>query len=83
MIIAVGVDNGPLPRGAWLSVGTSVARPTWTELLRKLTRRGFRDVKLVVSNAHDGIKATVSKVLQLLGSAAGQVRSTATVRWRG
>lgn len=49
-----------------------MAKPTWTELLRKLMRRGFRDVKLVVSNAHDGIKAAVSKVLQLLGSAAGR-----------
>lgn len=38
----------------------SEAEPTWTEYLRKLTRRGLREVKLVVSDAHEGIKAVVS-----------------------
>jgi len=37
--------------------------PIWTEFLRRLTRRGLRGVKLVVSDAHEGIKAAVSKVL--------------------
>ena len=46
-----------------LEVGTSEAEPIWTEFLRKLTRRGMRGVKLVVSDAHEGIKAAVSKVL--------------------
>jgi transposase-like protein len=31
--------------------------------LRRLTRRGLLGVKLVVSDAHEGIKAAVSKVL--------------------
>ncbi len=31
--------------------------------MRKLARRGLRGVKLVVSDAHEGIKATVTKVL--------------------
>jgi len=44
-------------------LGTSEAEATWTEFLRKLTRRGLRGVKLVVSDAHEGIKAAVSKVL--------------------
>ncbi|TIL83692.1 MAG: IS256 family transposase, partial [Mesorhizobium sp.] len=43
--------------------GTSEAEPIWTEFLRKLTRRGLRGVKLVVSDAHEGIKAAVTKVL--------------------
>lgn len=46
-----------------MEVGTSEAEPIWTEFLRKLTRRGLRDVKLVVSDAHEGIKAAVTKVL--------------------
>ena len=46
-----------------MEVGTSEAEPIWTEFLRKLTRRGLRGVKLVVSDAHEGIKAAVSKVL--------------------
>jgi transposase-like protein len=31
--------------------------------LRKLARRGLRGVKLVISDAHEGIKAAVVKVL--------------------
>jgi putative transposase len=46
-----------------MKVGTSEAEPIWTEFLRKLTRRGLRGVKLVVSDAHEGIKAAVGKVL--------------------
>ncbi|ESX64194.1 transposase [Mesorhizobium sp. LSHC414A00] len=38
-------------------------RPIWTEFLRKLTRRGLRGVKLVVSDAHKGLKAAVTKVV--------------------
>ncbi len=46
-----------------MEIGTSEAEPIWTEFLRKLTRRGLRGVKLVVSDAHEGLKAAVSKVL--------------------
>lgn len=46
-----------------MEIGTSEAEAIWTEFLRKLTRRGLRSVKLVVSDAHEGIKAAVSKVL--------------------
>ena len=46
-----------------MEIGTSEAEPIWTEFLRKLTRRGLRGVKLVVSDAHEGLKAAVTKVL--------------------
>lgn len=46
-----------------LDIATSEAEPIWTEFLRKLARRGLRGVKLVISEAHEGIKAAVSKVL--------------------
>lgn len=46
-----------------MEVATSEAEPIWTEFLRKLTRRGLRGVKLVVCDAHEGIKAAVTKVL--------------------
>jgi len=46
-----------------LEVGTCEAEAIWTEFLRKLTRRGLRGVKLAVCDAHEGIKAAVSKVL--------------------
>lgn len=35
----------------------------WVEFLRKLRRRGLQGVKLVVSDAHEGLKAAVTKVL--------------------
>ena len=46
-----------------MAIGASEAETFWTEFLRKLTRRGLRGVKLVVSDAHEGIKAAVTKVL--------------------
>jgi putative transposase len=45
-----------------LDIGASEAATFWTEFLRKLTRRGLRGVKLVISD-HEGLKAAVSKVL--------------------
>jgi putative transposase len=63
VIIAVGVNSDGRREVLGLEVGTSEAEPIWTEFLRRLTRRGLRGVKLVVSDAHEGIKAAVSKVL--------------------
>jgi len=63
VIIAVGVNTDGRREVLGMEVGTSEAEPIWTEFLRKLTRRGLRGVKLVVSDAHEGIKAAVSKVL--------------------
>jgi len=62
-IIAVGVNSDGRREVLGMEIGTSEAEPIWTEFLRKLTRRGLRGVKLVVSDAHEGIKAAVSKVL--------------------
>jgi putative transposase len=42
----------------------SEAEPFWTDFLRSLTRPGLRGVKLVISDAHEGLKAAVAKVLK-------------------
>jgi putative transposase len=63
VIIAVGVNSDGRREVLGMEVGTSEAEPIWTEFLRKLTRRGLSGVKLVVSDAHEGIKASVSKIL--------------------
>ena len=63
VIIAIGVNTDGRREVLGLEIGTSEAEPIWTEFLRKLTRRGLRGVKLVTSDAHEGIKAAVSKVL--------------------
>ena len=39
------------------------ARLQWRKVADQLRRRGLRGVRLVVSDAHEGIKAAVSKVL--------------------
>jgi putative transposase len=43
--------------------GPSTHEPFWVEFLRSLARRGLRGVKLVVSDAHEGLKAAITKVL--------------------
>ena len=63
VIIAVGVNTDGRREVLGMEIGTSEAEAIWTEFLRKLTRRGLRGVRLVVSDAHEGIKAAVSKVL--------------------
>jgi transposase-like protein len=50
-------------RARGLDVGPSEAETFWTEFLRKLARRGLRGVKLVISDAHEGLKAAIAKVL--------------------
>ena len=46
-----------------MTVGASEAETFWTEFLRSLARRGLRGVKLVISDAHEGLKAAVARVL--------------------
>jgi transposase-like protein len=63
VIIAVGVNSDGRREVLGMDIGASEAEPFWTAFLRKLTRRGLRGVKLVISDAHEGIKAAVSKLL--------------------
>ena len=62
-IIAIGANTDGRREVLGMQVGASEAEPFWTDFLRSLTRRGLRGVKLVISDAHEGIKAAVSKVL--------------------
>ena len=48
-IVAVGVNSDGRREVLGLDIGASEAEPFWTEFLRKLTRRGLRGVKLVIS----------------------------------
>jgi putative transposase len=63
VIVAVGVNSDGRREILGMDVGPSEAEPFWTAFLRKLARRGLRGVKLVISDAHEGIKAAVSKLL--------------------
>ncbi len=61
--IAVGVNTDGRREVLGMDIGCSEAETFWTAFLRKLTRRGLRGVKLVISDAHEGLKAAAAKVL--------------------
>jgi len=62
VIIAVAVNTDGVREIVGVAVGPSEAEPFWSTFLRDLTRRGLRGVKLVISDAHLGLKAAIAKV---------------------
>ena len=60
VIVAVGVNSDGRREVLGMDVGPSEAETFWTAFLRKLARRGLRGVKLVISDAHEGITASVA-----------------------
>ena len=79
MIIAVAVNAQGRREVLGITVMPSEAETFWTEFLRSLTRRGLRGVKLVISDAHEGLKAAAAKVLGASGNAAGS--TSCETRW--
>jgi putative transposase len=63
VIVAVGVNTDGRREVLGMDIGPSEAEPFWTAFLRKLARRGLRGVKLVISDAHEGLTAAIAKVL--------------------
>src|ERR1700758_2060379 len=63
VIIAVGVNNDGRREVLGMDIGASEAEIFWVEFLRTLARRGLRGVKLVISDAHEGLKAAIARVL--------------------
>ncbi len=63
VIVAVGVNTDGRREVLGMDIGPSEAETFWTEFLRKLRRRGLKGVQLVISDAHEGIKATVTKLM--------------------
>ena len=61
--IAVGVNMDGRREVLGMAIGASEAEPFWTDFLRDLVRRGLSGVKLVISDAHEGIKAATARVL--------------------
>src|SRR5215204_2336219 len=62
-IIAVAVNTDGKREIVGLHIGPSEAEPFWTSFLRDLMRRGLKGVKLVISDAHEGLKAAITRVL--------------------
>jgi len=63
VIVAVAVNSDGRREVLGMTIGASEAEIFWTDFLRKLARRGLRGVKLVISDAHEGLKTAVAKVL--------------------
>lgn len=64
VIIAVAVNTDGVREILGVATGASEAEPFWSEFLRGLARRGLRGVKLVISDAHEGLKAAIAKVFK-------------------
>ena len=62
--IAVAVNTDGRREVLGMAIGASEAETFWVEFLRRLKRRGLAGVKLVISDAHEGIKAAVARVFR-------------------
>jgi putative transposase len=71
VMIAVGVNNDGRREVLGMEIGASESETFWVEFLRKLARRGLRGVKLVISDAHEGLKAAIARVLHATPAFAG------------
>ena len=63
VIVAVAVNMDGRREVLGITVMPSEAEAFWLDFLRSLTRPGLRGVKLVISDAHEGLKSAVRKVL--------------------
>ena len=58
------VATGSRPLANGLGIGPSEAETFWTEFLRSLRARGLGGVRLVISDAHTGLKAAIARVFE-------------------
>jgi putative transposase len=62
-IIAVAVNTDGKREIVGLHIGPSEAETFWSTFLKSLVRRGLSGVKLVISDAHEGLKAAIRRVM--------------------
>ena len=62
-IIAVAANTEGRREIVGLGIGPSEAETFWADFLKRLTRRGLRGVKLVISDAHEGLQAAAQRVV--------------------
>ena len=63
-IIAVAANTDGRREIIGLGIGPSEAETFWTEFLRSLRARGLGGVKLVISDAHTGLKGAIARVFE-------------------
>jgi transposase-like protein len=69
-IIAVAVNTEGKREIVGLGIGPSEAEPFWSSFIKGLVKRGLRGVKLVVSDAHDGLRHAITACSARPGNAA-------------
>jgi len=62
-VVAIGVAATGERQILGVDAGPSEDRAFWTAFLRGLVKRGLRGVRLVISDAHEGLKRAVAAVL--------------------
>ena len=62
-IIAVAVNTEGRREIVGLHIGPSEAETFWSTFLKSLVKRGLKGVKLVISDAHEGLKGAIRRVL--------------------
>ena len=62
-VVAVGVTTEGERQVLGVDVGPSEDRAFWTAFLRSLVKRGLKGVRLVISDAHEGLKQAIGTVL--------------------
>ncbi len=67
IVVAVGVAADGRREVLGFDVGDTENETFWTEFLRSLKTRGLGGVQLVMSDAHSGLKAAITTVLQGTG----------------
>jgi transposase-like protein len=61
-IIAVAANTDGKREIVGLHIGPSEAESFWGEFLRSLHRRGLRGTRLIISDAHEGLKTAIRRV---------------------
>jgi transposase-like protein len=64
LVIAIGVRETGERQVLGFALGASEETAFWREFLRSLVRRGLSGVELVISDAHEGLKAAQAEVLE-------------------
>src|SRR6266487_4028047 len=62
-VVAVGVSEQGHRSVLGIDTGPSEDHVFWTSFLRSLIRRGLKGVRLVISDAHEGLRQAIAKIL--------------------
>lgn len=62
VVVAVGVNTDGAREILGFDVGPAESHAFWKEFLRGLTKRGLKGLRLVISDAHEGLKQAITSV---------------------